>query len=431
MNQWLEYFARSRNRLITHLEQLSEKLDSTEDIVACHVIALRALDRLVGLLLANLDDETVTYPKVPADGYTLVRRNRRRYFNQYRQDKDLIPPPPLEHGEFDEALDLQWTYVIPPLKAGKYFTWEIRKVPEVVEYVWQANPRLFVALISFPHGLEQVELDIDLATNTFRVLSLGPNEDRIIEELITKLESLIERCPSDIILPELTYLQKMAARLNQILKARPGAVGLVLAGSHHVRDSEGNWRNRSVAFGPYAGAVLPTVYHDKITLYPLPEAALRSRGYSDAADKAKAGKVEILEGITVLPRRVIIYDSGELGRIGLLICRDILEPKVIEFCAQHQLDHLFVHAMSPSLVDFDRKCAELGRRLDAGDYVANTCFGKAPRDPALIYLPTRGRQKKGLCERDGHNVCISSVDLREGEPQVSIALEITTATLRK
>lgn len=398
-NPWIEDFPSARKKLLFSLQRAQSTIrtfaDREEQDVLCIVTALRQLDPIIEKIF-GFPPGPLSYPAPPRNnGYTVVRKPRASFYSRYRAKEELAAPPPLQHGEFEQALGLISTYVVPPLSGGQYFEWDLHRIPESIESVWRSHAQneLTFELFSFPHG--QRELNLELQNGVFRVHDLGPNhaqiEDRISEEMVLQLSE----GASVVLFPELTASTALTKRIKLLLGEHPNRIGMVVPGSQHQEAASGMWRNRCRAIDAVGRDT--NIVHDKFTRYPLSEDTVRR------IPKAPRDQ-EILEGIEVTPRRVNLYDSHILGRIAILICRDIIEPQTGEFLRRHFLDHVFVISMSPSLKDFQTTCSQLGRVLDCGIYVVNTAFGDRP-EPAFLYLPIRKKQALETCPKQSHEVC--------------------------
>jgi len=404
-NPWLEEFSSTQKRVLLTLEHAGEAIaraaNAQEQAVLCIVTALRQLDPILDKIL-SFSIGALSYPSPPrADSYTLVRKPRTSFYSLYRTREDLPAPPPLQHGEFDQALGLISTYVVPPLSGGQYFEWDVHRIPESIESVWRLHSQTEISflLLSFPHG--ETQMRIDVQESSFRVANLGPKETEIQELVAEQVAKGIAKGASIVLFPELTASDAMTRHVKRLLAEQPNRIGMLVPGSKHLEVSPGVWRNRCTAIdgmGQDTG-----ILHDKFTRYALPDGTIHGLG-GDLG-------TEILEGIQVTPRRVNFYDSYTLGRLAILICRDIIEPQTAEFLRRHFLDHILVISMSPSLKDFQTACSQLGRVLDCGVYVVNTAFGDKP-EPAFFYLPIRRKSPLEACPKQSHEVCSHSMSIR-------------------
>jgi hypothetical protein len=233
----------------------------------------------------------------------------------------------------------------------------------------------------------------------FLLKDLGPAEADVGKEVLKKVQTIAEEGGASVVVfPELTANPDLVAGLKSRLAALPNRIGLVIPGSRHAEIFPGVWRNRCTALDPIGSD--STVTHDKVTRFALPRKM--------AADYGQRGEVEFIE-CSEAPRCIKLYDSFTLGRFAVLICRDVIEPQIPEFLRQHFLDHVFVVAMTPDLRDFLGPCSQLGRVLDAGIFVANMPFD-APQ-PALIYVPVRGKPNLEECPPGSHEVCLHETHL--------------------
>lgn len=398
-NPWIDDFPATRDRLLNRLRVLSEASDPSGDSarqeVALVVSALRELDRIIGQAL-SFPPGVLTYPAKPdMNGYTVVRKPGAGFYSQYRIREELEAPPPLTHGEFRESLGLASTYVVHPIAGEHYFDWTIERAPALSESVWReqlARGDLSFVLVSFPHA--GVKATLRFGDHCFLVTDLGPAEADVDREVLSKIGAIAkDRGAAVVFFPELTAQPDLVAGIKSILAASPNRIGMVIPGSRHAEVSSGVWRNRATALDPIGRD--SNVTHDKVTRYPLPKKLVAHYNRDDA--------MEIIECIEA-PRRIRLYDSFTLGRFAVLICRDVIEPQVPEFLRQHFLDHIFVLAMTPDLRDFLGPCAQLGRSLDAAVFVANMPFD-APQ-PALLYVPVRGKPHVEECPQRIHEICL-------------------------
>lgn len=373
---WDLDFQRTRKGALRLLQIALERADSQMAGVVCAHF-LQVLDPLVGSIMRQR--RLLTYPTQPRyKGLTLVYRGR-RFFPNYRESIAQKAPPELEHGTFDQVMHLQSCYVVEPERRNDYIEWRVIRMPAHVEstFAEQACPRIF--LLAWPHDDNKFAVDIDDTTHTFRV---RPVYDVSMAMAAARaLQGELESGPGYAlaILPELVAGDALRQQIQASIAAVPFRVGLVLPGSEHTQ-ADGKWRNRVVAIDPL-GRDLADVFHDKISQFEL----------TDHSRPAHTRKV--LEGISTSPRRVTFLHSDVLGRIAIVICRDMLEPPFAALCLRHRPDHIFVLAMNhDGMAAFHEKCSNLGKLIDAAIYVVNA--GGCPRThPSYVYLPFSGRHR--------------------------------------
>jgi hypothetical protein len=367
-------------------------------------------------------------PPVPHESSTIVLKQRgQRFFGAVRDEyRHKAPPPPPAHSSaFEEALGLTRLYVVPPLRGNDLFYWTISAMPERLQHLVESVGSTKLGLMSFPHARDDVYVWVDERNRRFIVpAGLGPNETAIlnaIDSAVTHTQA------ADVVLllcPELTGSDNLRARFRNIL-AHDKRIALVCPGSQHVSIDDETLRNRCLMLGP-GGTDMDAQpdYHDKLTQFSLPGSALRYLGYSELADAIEADPhKEILENIDISHRRIALWDIAGLGRVALLICLDILDPYVRRFLLRHEIDHVLVLAMSPKLERFANNCADLGRRLDAGVYVVNSCHWQdSPQDAAYIYVPYKPKQggpwpirRCNPADKGAHLVCLRVFDLMTSE----------------
>jgi hypothetical protein len=397
---WLDDFTVCLRRLTEAMTSSGAQADD-QLRVALIVTALRALDPIIGKILRTSPD--LTFPTVPATNQQTLVYRPLSYFASYRELINKPRPWPLEHLTFDEALDLRFVYVIPPERPQDFISWKVGRLPKNVDDVLASQPANRFTLISVPHDEKGVNVAVDAANRRFTV-TFDPDPE-LITDLVRTVSGEIKHGASIIALPELVSNPDIQARLGVELRRQPGRVGLLFPGSEHVLDSGGTPRNRAIALDP-TGSVIDGLFHDKITVYSLPTDWLMSHG----APAFAASGVEVLEGIDVAPRRLILCESRTLGRILVVICRDILETPVQSFCRKHRPDHTLVLAMSPSLEMFRAQCAILGRDIDGGVYVVNV--GGCPKEePAFFFVPVRMKKSTRRNPGPSHRVCVSTLEL--------------------
>lgn len=409
---WQYRFDQIRKSLTTKLATFDGLLADRDDVGTC-VTLLRLLDPIIGRLLRT--SSQTTFPNTPdLTSYTIVSRLP-RYFKTYRYKVGAYRVLPIDTYPLKEALRLQFVYLVPPQQADSSVDWEIRRIPKFVDDVLASQRHVRLSMVAMPHSEEYRTVTVDPMDHTFRI-STEYSED-ILDRVSGVVDRELAASASIVMFPELVGCTALTDRLSMQLKAAPHRVGFILPGSEHLVDASGAHRNRTVALGP-TGTRIPSIVHDKVSRYRLPERWLRKEGFEGLADETLSAVREVSEGISVVPLKAVLYESKVIGRFLIVICRDILEAPINDFCRQHELDHIFVLSMTPSLEPFRVECRNLGRTIDAGIYVVNT-HGCPTESPAVAYLPLRGYSEPSDRPTPDHRVCVSTVEFARKGPRVT------------
>lgn len=395
---WLHEFGATRDKAIHVLDMVLDEADESMHAAAC-AYAVQLLDPIVGSAMEQ--DQVLTYPTVPDyDGWTLVYRGH-RFFARYRHDADIDAPPPLEHGTFDQVLDLHWCYVVASERPNNFIAWDVVRVPAHVDANLAEQAEVRITLLSWPHTYDKFEVRMQPGERRFRVHPKFGERD-----IATIADAVMEQAKSGcalIMLPELVASPELRIQIGNDLKANPDQIGLLLPGSAHIQDTEGRWRNRVTALDS-AGAELKQLWHDKMTQFEISRSALATFGMP-----VPAHTEPILEDIEVTPRRVRFFESATLGRFAIVICRDMLEDPFPDLCRRHRPDHIFVLSMTPTVAAFRHGCEALGRDIDAAIYLVN--IDGCPNDHATyVYAPFKGQHLTTPRKLDDeHRICARRV----------------------
>lgn len=181
-----------------------------------------------------------------------------------------------------------------------------------------------------------------------------------------------------LIFPELEISPQVLRYLQEQLAQQPGPA-LIVAGSSHVQDDAGRWRNRCTLLDR-AGRVLGS--HDKTLPFGVPA--------SDCHPPLPPeGIEEDMESGTTLT----CFEST-VGRLAIPICLDFCGNNLRARFADAGINLLLIPAMTTSMQRFEEVARELGTTSEASSFVANSRWifrltngqGKIH----LAYLPRRG-----------------------------------------
>jgi predicted amidohydrolase len=383
---------------------------------------LRALEEPLARYLES--HNKFIYPLSPLNNGPTIVRKTQRYFSSFRKERDKPPPQGGQKTDrqFTQALGLGNLYVVPRLQADDVFSWDIYPFPDRLRNQLDLPKRLDllashkIGLLSFPHCQNDIHVEVDENRLRFHVPGYDNKETeaRIIDAVGKAVAHAGDARVIFLICPELTGSDALRTRISEVLAVNHSVI-IACPGSEHLQ-VESKRRNRCTILGP-GGEKIESWHHDKLSPFPLPKEALKQLGHTALAD-SQANVEEDIDR----PRRIVLWDIPGLGRIAVLICLDILTESVQHFLRRHEVDHILVPAMSPTLQKFVDECSDLGRSLDAGIYVVNSCHWgnqKQKCDAAYVYLPYRDPAKRDfLCSckpnpKRGHLVCLRILDVKK------------------
>lgn len=204
-------------------------------------------------------------------------------------------------------------------------------------------------------------------------------------ELDIRLKRLLDEIADAqiLVLPEMEVsapiLAALRARLRTRLRQSQPSPALIVAGTAHITDDNGDPRNRCTlldASGEIVGS------QDKIVPY---------------GDPDKRVEEDIMRGDTL-----VIYD-GPAGRLATPICLDFCGDHLVETLAVVGVNLLLVPAWTGSLSLFKARARQHGTRSRAICVVSN---GVPTARTHLVYLPKLDELREGpVCEASGAVIC--------------------------
>jgi|GEM_PF-4006099 hypothetical protein len=184
------------------------------------------------------------------------------------------------------------------------------------------------------------------------------------------IEALLEQVLADradlVLFPELCMTEQLQERVRKWRDARSFAGG-VLAGSAHLTSAITN--RASLILGEHDH------HHHKVNPYVLPK-------LSPFFPDEPFGRTEVLS-----PRRELVLHFFGTRSVALLVCKDFMDPDVLEALAALRPSVVLVAALSDTTTVFGDAAARLRLAAQSIALVANAPVGTVPA--SLAYLPLR------------------------------------------
>lgn len=226
------------------------------------------------------------------------------------------------------------------------------------------------------------------------------------QEQRRRLLSLVDRALAEgvrlLVFPELSVPHSLLADLETHLsQTRPADRPVIIAGSSHVEDEHGRWRNRATLLLP--GSTRLT--HDKFEPFSFMD-------WQD--DGSPAPMAERLEDIH-RERSLCVYICGRWSFV-VLICKDFMTRSIITLLEQLRPRLVLVPALSPKTEPFETHARMLGLHTQAIVLVANAAGEGSPQaQSVLAWLPLRGDSCSSLHRSEVSPPCLVLVRLRDGK----------------
>ena len=218
-------------------------------------------------------------------------------------------------------------------------------------------------LISFQHQVlatgvpnrseDEFQMEVHEENGTsFLVLYAPSDAERQRDLLLGILRRAAAEGVTILVLPELCIDAETLEVVVEEFRRSPGSLNLLVIGSHHVREPGGALRNECVA-----------VLRGSRRL-------LRHRKFSPYIWRDRE-KGEIREGIAAGPRSLTIFLSDHWS-FTLLVCKDLLDPKVRHLLEDAGVSLVLVPALTPKIGQFETYTAALAHANQAIVVVANS-----------------------------------------------------------
>lgn len=210
-----------------------------------------------------------------------------------------------------------------------------------------------------------------------------------------------------VVFPELSVSMELYKRLERWFRSRSGAVSLVVAGSVHHEESDGNRNSAFVLTRTH------TWRHDKFAPFEVSEKLAAELGWAPANYLEK-----IDQGTTCL--RLIFAGMWSLC---VLVCKDFLHDQVLATLGRFRVRLVLVPALTQRLDEFEARAGVLASTAQSVVAVANNAIfarpGTADQHHAVFGRPLRDRR---TCRIDGTRATapfLGILGLVDEEPSVA------------
>jgi predicted amidohydrolase len=322
------------------LIQLVQELPAAPEVIRAYALAV-GLDLAVGkrLALGFRNRETVLSPN---DAIPICRPPLKEIFGS-----GLSPHP---HHSSDAPDRIRHLALVPQDLGATRLTLDARDADQSCPLIDLQHQVLATGVPNRSEDEFRMEVHEENGAS-FLFLYAPRDAERQRDRLLRILRRAVAEGATVLVLPELCADAESLAAMVEELRGSPGALRLLVAGSHHVRDPGGVLRNECVAVLRGSRRLLR---HRKFSPYVLRD---RKKG-------------EIREGIASGPRSLTVFLSDHWS-FTLLVCKDLLDPSVRHLLEDLGVSLVLVPALTPKTGQFQTYTAALAHTNQAVVVVAN------------------------------------------------------------